>query len=240
MQSNFEKAKKLLCWLLFTNRCKYCNTLINYGEELCGSCRDNLPVIDGERCKYCGAEKERCNCRKHKKEYDGITAPFYYEDSIALAVRRMKFYGKTFLADALAEEMAECVKKDFKDINFDFVCFIPFTLSQKLLRKYNQSELLAEKLSEKLNIPLNRVMIKLFDTKPQHKTGFRYRAGNVFGVYDVKKDVDVKGKIILLVDDVKTTGSTLNDCARILKIRGAEKVYCSVSALAGVKSKEEN
>ena len=103
MQSNFEKAKKLLCWLLFTNRCKYCNTLINYGEELCGSCRDNLPVIDGERCKYCGAEKERCNCRKHKKEYDGITAPFYYEDSIALAVRRMKFYGKTFLADALAE-----------------------------------------------------------------------------------------------------------------------------------------
>ena len=128
----------------------------------------------------------------------------------------------------------------FKDVKFDFICYVPFTLSQKLHRQYNQSELLAEKLSEKLNIPLNDVMIKLFDTKSQHKMNFRYRVGNVFGVYDIKEDQDVTGKIILLVDDVRTTGSTLNDCARILKIRGADKVYCTVAALAGVKPKEEN
>lgn len=239
MRNSFEKIKKVFLWLLFTDKCRYCNEPIDYGEEMCAECRNNLPVVKGEKCKYCGAEKKRCNCKKHKREYDGITAPFYYEDSIALSVRRLKFNGKDFLANILADEMAECVKEDFGEIKFDFICFVPFTLSQKLHRKYNQSELLAERLSEKLNIPLNRVMVKLFDTKPQHKTGFRYRSGNVFGVYDINEKADVKGRTILLVDDVKTTGSTLNDCARILKIRGAESVYCTVVALAGVKPKEE-
>lgn len=240
MQIDFERIKKLFSWLVFTNRCKYCNTLITNGEEFCEDCRDNLPVIEGEKCKHCGVEKQRCNCRKHRMEYDGITAPFYYEDSIAKSIRRLKFYGKDVLANSLAERMADCVRDDFKDVKFDFICYVPFTLSQKLHRQYNQSELLAEKLSEKLNIPLNDVMIKLFDTKSQHKMNFRYRVGNVFGVYDIKEDQDVTGKIILLVDDVRTTGSTLNDCARILKIRGADKVYCTVAALAGVKPKEEN
>ena len=144
------------------------------------------------------------------------------------------------LADILAEKMAECVKTDFKDIEFDFICYIPFTTSQKIQRKYNQSELLAEKLSKKLNIPLSNIMVKLFDTNSQHKMNLKYRAGNVFGVYDVKEKVDVTGKTILLVDDVRTTGATLNDCARILKIRGAEKVYCTVAVVAGAKPKNDN
>lgn len=240
MKIDFQKLKKILLWLVFTNRCKYCNTLIKNGEEVCEQCRENLPEIKGEKCKYCGAEKKRCNCKKHRTEYDGITAPFYYEDSIALAVRRFKFYGKDFLADILAEKMAECVKTDFKDIEFDFICYIPFTTSQKIQRKYNQSELLAEKLSEKLNIPLSNILVKLFDTNSQHKMNLKYRAGNVFGVYDVNEKVDVTGKTILLVDDVRTTGATLNDSARILKIRGADKVYCTIIAVAGAKSKDDN
>lgn len=239
MKSELQKIKNKLLWVFFTNGCKYCNTLVGKDEELCDDCRERLPVIEGEKCKYCGAEKKRCNCKKHRNEYDGITAPFYYEDSISLAVRRFKFGGKGFLSDIFATEMAECVKKDFKDVDFDLICFVPFTLSQKIHREYNQSELLAEKLSEKLNIPLKKIMVKLFDTNSQHKMKLKYRAGNVFGVYDVKERVNVKGKTILLVDDVRTTGATLNDCARILKIRGAENVYCTVVAIAGAKEKEE-
>ena len=240
MKINLQNIKNSLLWLVFTNRCKYCNTLIKKDEELCEECKENLPEIKGEKCKYCGAEKKRCNCKKHRTEYDGITAPFYYEDSIALAVRRLKFYGKDFLADIFAEKMAERVKEDFKDVEFDFICYVPFTASQKLQRKYNQSELLAEKLSEKLDVPLNNIMVKLFDTNSQHKMNFKYRAGNVFGVYDVNEKVDVTGKTILLVDDVRTTGATLNDCARILKIRGADRVYCTIIAVAGAKSKDDN
>ena len=239
MRTNKDKLKKLL-WILFSNKCKYCNTLIKKDEELCEECKENLPEIKGEKCKYCGAQKQRCNCHKYKTEYDGITAPFYYEDTIAKSVRRFKFSGKTFLADVLAKRMADCVKEDFKDVKFDFICFVPFGKLQKIQRAYNQSELLAEKISEKLDLPLNSVMTKLFETRPQHKMESQYRKGNVFGVYDIKDKKDVAGKTILLVDDVRTTGATLNDCARILKIRGANKVYCTVVAIAGVKPKEEN
>ena len=129
MQIDKERLKKSLFWFLFTNRCKCCNTLVKNNEDLCDDCKENLPIIKGEKCKYCGAEKQRCNCHKHKMEYDGITVPFYYEDSIAKSVRRFKFYGKDFLADILAERMADCVKDDFKDVNFDFICFVLLSTS---------------------------------------------------------------------------------------------------------------
>ncbi len=206
---------------------------------LCDDCRENLPAIKEEKCKYCGVGKSRCNCKKHKSGYDGITAPFYYEAGIKRSIQLLKFNNKSFLADILAEDMANCVLSDFKDLKFDFICFVPFSISQKLKRTYNQSELLAESLSKKLNIPLKPVLLKLFDTRSQHDMGIKYRKGNVFGIYDIKENVEIKGKTVLLVDDVKTSGATLDDCAWILKIRGAEKVYCVTAALTVFKNKDE-
>lgn len=243
MITDFNKIKTFfyntLPWLFFGNHCRYCNALITKDEVLCDDCRENLPVIKGEKCKYCGAEKSRCDCKKHKMGYDGITSPFYYENGIKKCIQLLKFNNKSFLADVLADDMADEVKRDFKNVDFDFICFVPFSTRQKFARSYNQSELLAEKLSKKLNVPLKNILIKLFYTQTQHDMGIRYRKGNVFGVYDVKENVDVKGKTILLVDDVKTTGSTLDNCAWILKIRGAEKVYGVTAALAGHKKTEE-
>lgn len=235
----FKKISDTLLWIFFTNQCKYCGEFIDRDSTLCKECAENLPVIKGDKCKYCGTEKSRCNCKKHRLNYDGITAPFYYENGISSAVKRLKFNRKIFLADILAEDMINAVKEDFADKKFDFICFAPFSKIQFATRMYNQSELLAEKISLKMNIPLKKALVKLFETKTQHKTNMRNRKGNVFGVYDVNDRVDVKGKTILLVDDVKTSGSTLDDCATILKIRGASEVYCVTAAIAGMKKKEE-
>ncbi len=238
-----EKIKRLfydrVLWLFFTNRCRYCGELLNKDETICSDCADNLPVIKGEKCKYCGAEKSRCICKKHKLGFDGITAPFYYEDSIKKCITRFKFSNKLILGTVLAEAMANAVKEDFGDKKFDFICFVPFSKLQKIRRDYNQSEVLAENLAKELDIPLYNVLEKLFETKSQHKMNSRARKGNVFGVYDVKNGINVKDKTILLVDDVKTSGSTLDDCAWILKIRGANEVYCVTAAIAGFKKKEE-
>lgn len=226
---------KTLQWLVLTNHCRYCNELIGKDETLCEECRENLPVIEGEKCKYCGAEKSRCDCKKHKMGYDGITSPFYYENSIKKCIHNLKFNDKEFLADILAQDMANAVKKDFENVNFDLLCYVPFSVHQKIKRNYNQSELLARKLSNILNLPLKNVMVKLFETDSQHKMSIQKRKGNVFGVYDIEDNADIKGKTVLLVDDVKTSGATLDDCAWILKIRGAESVYCVTAALAGTK-----
>ena len=239
----FEKIKKFITktipWMLLTSKCRYCNELVEGGETLCEQCKKNLPVIKGEKCRFCGAEKTRCNCKKHKLGFEEITAPFYYENGIKTCIQQMKFNGKEFMAYNLARDMADSVKKDFGNVKFDFICFVPFTMSQKIRRTYNQSELLAENLSTMLKIPLKKVMVKLFDTNSQHKMDYGHRKGNIFGAYDVKNDVDLHGKTILLVDDVKTSGATLDDCAWILKIRGAEKVYCVVAAIAGSKKKDK-
>ncbi len=235
----FKSVRKFLTeavlWIFFTNQCVYCGELLGKDESLCKDCLDNLPVIKGEKCKYCGAEKSKCNCKKHKLSFDGITAPFYYENGIKACIQRLKFNRKIFLARILADDMAKSVKEDFYDKKFDFICFVPFSPIQKLKRDYNQSELLAEELSKRLKIPLNKIMVKCFETKTQHTMSRRQRKGNVFGVYDIKNGADIKDKTILLVDDVKTSGSTLDDCAMILKIRGAKEVYCVTAAIAGFK-----
>lgn len=226
-------------WLFFGNHCPYCGKIIEKDEDLCKECSESLPVIKGEKCKYCAAEKSRCDCKKYRLSFDGLTAPFYYEDCIKQCIVRYKFSGKIKIGKTLAQSMATAVKEDFKDKKFDFICFVPFTNWQKINRKYNQSEILAENLAKELKIPLCNILVKLFETKSQHKMNRRERKGNVFGVYDVKNGINVKGKTILLVDDVKTSGSTLDDCAAILKIRGASEVYCVTAAIAGFKKKEE-
>ncbi len=231
----FIKVFENIKWLFFTKRCRYCNVLIDKDQELCDNCRDNLPIIKGEKCFLCGVEKSRCVCRKKKSEYDAVTAPFYYEGGVQNSIKLLKFNNKMFMASILAQDMAETVRNDYKDINFDFICNVPFNISQKLTRNYNQSELLAEALSNELGIPYKRTLVKLYNTETQHNMGTKYRKGNVFGVYDVNERVSVRDKTILLVDDVKTSGATLDECAAILKIRGARSVYCVTATIASKK-----
>lgn len=223
--------KDFISYLIFGNHCKYCNELINFGETVCRECKSDLPKISGEKCKLCGAGKDRCGCKKAKMRYDGICAPFYYEKTIETAIRKYKFSDKAYISKALAEDLASTVKEDFADISFDFIDFIPFSGNQSKKRKYNPAGEIAKKMSEILGIPVYNVLTKPFETGTQHNSGAVYRQGNVAGAYDIIENADVKGKTVLLVDDIKTTGSTLNECTRVLKIAGAEKVYCAVAAL---------
>ena len=236
--NTFNKIKDFILWLLLGKRCPYCNTLIIKNEDLCDDCKENLPRIKGEKCKFCGAGKDKCACKKHHMNFDGITAPFYYEKGVKQGVKFLKFNNKSHLAYTFSKDMAECVKEDFNDIKFDFICYVPFSPLQITERSYNQSQLLAEELSKTLNIPIKNALVKLFDVKTQHDMAIMQRKGNVHGIYDVKDGFDVKGKTILLVDDIMTTGETLNNCALILKIRGAEKVYCTTAALTIRKKKK--
>ena len=238
--NDFNKIKKFILWMFFTNRCKYCDTLIAKDEELCEACKVDLPRISEEKCKFCGAGKSRCTCKKRSMNYDGITAPFYYEKGVKQGLQLFKFNSKTYFANRFAEDMAECIKTDFSNVSFDFVCFVPFTNSQKIERNYNSSELLAEQVAKVLNLPLQNALVKLFNVKTQHNMTISQRKGNVHGIYDVKDDFDIKGKTVLLVDDIMTTGETLNNCALIMKIRGAEKVYCVTAAITTKKNKEKD
>lgn len=237
-----EKIKDFILSSIVTKKCRYCGKIISLNNLLCDSCEKDLPVINGKKCNYCGAEKKRCNCKSHRMKYDGLTSPFYYEKGVKEAILQLKFSEKDYLAYTLAQDMTNSVSKDYDNISFDFVSYVPFSARQKMTRAYNQSELLAEHLSAFLNLPLKNVLVKIFDTGIQHSLKANNRTGNVAGAYDVKSSADVNGQTILLVDDIKTTGTTLNECAKVLKINGAEKVFCVTAALSGrkVKKKTDN
>lgn len=233
LQKGLDRA---LC-AVFPRRCIYCGKVIVPERQVCEDCETNLPHIAAPICPSCGHAKSDCTCKQKKHKFKAVCAPFYYEDAIVQAVHRLKFENKDFLAVPFALDMAECVRREYADIVFDAVTFVPFTKRQMRVREWNPSEALAQELSEALSLPLEPLLVKLFETKTQHNLEARERTGNVFGVFDVTDSVTVAGKTILLVDDIKTTGATLSECAKMLMLAGAKAVYVCTFAITKHKSK---
>lgn len=226
--SFFDRA---LC-LFFPRRCKYCGEVIAPENEICENCRE-LPVISGEVCFDCGYSKSECSCKNKKHYYDRIAAPFYYEGAVETAVSRLKFNNLPFLAKEYAADMADTLGERFlDDTHYDLIMYVPASGSTIRKREYNQSELLADGISEITGIPVSHSLVKIYETGIQHSMPRFDRTGNVFAAFDLKDKDEPAGKNILLVDDIKTTGSTLNECAKLLKIYGAGQVDCICFAVA--------
>jgi len=229
---NKEERREAVLSVFFPRRCKYCGVVIKPKDELCKSCQNSLPRIEKPVCFKCGRSKTDCKCKAKSAYYDRIIAPFYYTAAIETAVSRFKFHHIAFLYKGYADDMALCVRESFEDTNYDLICFVPFSKRDNKKRPFNQSELLAVQISEALGVEMCDLLVRLYDTDTQHRLGSALRRGNVFGVYDVKDGCSVEGKSVLLVDDIKTTGSTLNECAKMLKIHGAQRVDCVSFAVA--------
>ena len=148
------------------------------------------------------------------------------------AVLRMKYAVNYQSAEYLAEKMADCVRERYCDVQFDEIAFVPFSKKQKRIREENQSEMLATELGKLLGLPVRSYLVKLYDTRQQHTLKESLRSGNVLGIFDVDdKEHSPEGKTILLCDDVKTTGATLNECAKMLRLAGAKDVKCVAATI---------
>lgn len=235
-----KNAIKQLSYVLFPRRCQLCGEVVRPDEKYCRDCR-YAERINGEICLKCAHLKTDCACSKKDKKptFNGVVAPFYFRDSVSRAVHRFKFYGYTELADNMAREMTNRINESFCDINFDFVTFVPLSKRRYRKRGYNQAELLAQKIADRLSIPCLKSLNKIRETETQRGASAKERRVNLFGAFDLVDGFDIDGKTVLLVDDVKTTGSTLNECSEILKAYGAKAVYCSVFAVTKRKKKND-
>jgi len=161
--------------------------------------------------------------------YSDMIVPYYYTGPAYKAVRLYKFNDKREKALEFAGCMLERIEELYPDRPFDRICYVPQTKNEMRDRGYNQAEYLARKLSGAAGIETLDALVKLYDTKRQHDLPSDDRSGNVMGVFDVI--CDVEGLNILLADDVKTTGATLNECAKMLMISGANTVTAAVYAV---------
>ncbi len=230
--------RRWLMSLFFPNRCFMCGKVIGWQTHICYSCYDDVPYILPPVCPRCGRSKKDCVCRGHKRLFERCASPLYYDDRLKLAIYQLKTYGYRQTVDALACEMAEVIRREYGGIEFDAIVPVPLHKSDLSARGFNQSELLARALASSVRLPVQPVLIKRYATKPQKTLTLRQRSGNLLGVFDVVDGESIAGKTILLVDDVVTTGSTLDECAKMLKLYGAKEVYAVTAAAARLSQHE--
>lgn len=213
---------------LFPARCVFCGAVIPQHTFACPACTAKAPCVKEPVCTHCGRGKAFCTCRHHTYAFSACAVPYYYEDVVKTGIARFKFYGHQNAANGFAALAFPAVQRMTANTPVDFVTAVPLSRRGLRERGYNQSARFGRALAERLVLPYAETLQKPFDTKPQHTCGGTERWGNVFGAFTVS--ADVRGKRLLLADDILTTGATLHECARALLLAGADEVCCAAIA----------
>lgn len=212
--------------VLFPYRCACCGEVLN-AEGPCEECAMALSEqeIKGAVCKFCGLEKQYCECKSYHYLFEGVAAPYYNRDMAQQGVYRLKLTYSPYSAEFFGVKMAETFKARFPKAHIDVVCIVPTRRADAVKRNYDYVALLGKWCAKELGLPFEvKLLKKVRKTERQHELTRDKRQANVKGAYKATKRID--GKNILLIDDIKTTGYTLNECAKQLRMAGAEKVYC--------------
>lgn len=225
---HFSDTKGFVRSLFYPDRCCFCGKVVPFSAELCDDCFENEKFIEYPRCHACGRSKKDCECKGHSNFYQGITAPYEYRSGAKRGIIRWKYKGAEHSVNFFAKRVARFIKKDFDTEKIDIITFVPQTAAERDERQFNQGEVLAVEVGKLLDIPVEPLLAKIFETRRQHDMPAYMKSGNIFGVFDCPDDSRVQGKTVLLVDDIKTSGKTLNECAKILHLYGAAAVYCAV------------
>lgn len=234
------KIKDFLLSLIFTKRCRFCRRVCDIRVDICENCINSIDTIEDVICTKCGLGKDFCNCNGKTRFYSSVCAPFYYSGAPKKAVIALKYEDNPRLINGLAHDMADCFHKHYENYDFDCIAYVPIYKKDRKRRGFNQAQLLAEALSDILQIPAYNLLDKIFDTPPQHTLPEMKRSGNLLGAIDFNENcgVDIENMRILLCDDIKTTGSTLDECAKTLLINGCAEVRCLTVCIT--KQQEKN
>lgn len=221
-------------------RCNVCGKEIFDEGYFCKECLNSFPYNDKTFCQHCGRETETpadycLTCKGFMVSVDTARSVFTYKKPINSLIKKAKYNHGRYLLTAFAEMMANLYFKN--SFNADVICFVPMTEKRKRRRGYNQSEELAKALSEIIKVPVADCIVKSKETERQAKLGKADRRENLKGSFKVVDKKSVKDKVVLLVDDVTTTGATAEVIAERLKNSGAVKVR--LLTVASVPAKKE-
>lgn len=216
--------------LFFPQRCAFCGEVTASVSGVCEKCEDEIPVIDAPKCNRCGCAEDRCSCTPIINHYDRIIAPFYYEGVVKSMITQIKRHCSKESTQMAVSFMAEECRRSYK-LDFDVVTAVPTDRVGYIKRGYNPAEYVATMLAKELSLLYKPLLKKRFTLSSQKNSDRIRRLENISGAY--RTIDDVRDKNILLVDDVKTTGATINECSRMLKLAGARRVYVAVVCVTG-------
>ncbi|MFC1839521.1 ComF family protein [Thermodesulfobacteriota bacterium] len=233
--------------IIYPPRCHICMDFLNNKSEetpgICDACSQSFKEISHPYCSTCGIpfiskadEDHLCGkCIVKKPYYDEMRAPYLYEGPIMGAIQRIKYSGRSYLANSLGLLLGEFARTWLGNTGDMILLPVPLHVKRLRQRGFNQSMLLAEKINKVLCTHLDyRTLERTRNTDTQTGLKFKERQRNVKGAFEVSNNLKIRGKDIILVDDVATTGNTINECARVLKKAGCNRVYGLVLARTAV------
>jgi ComF family protein len=224
--------------IIYPPKCSICLNFLDDSETkikgICDECYSEFPALHHPFCSVCGVpftskveEDHLCEkCIRERPHYDELRSPYLYEDRIMDAIHLIKYSGKSYLAKSLGP-LLESFAKDWVTITKDML-MIPVPLHKKRLKQrgFNQSALLVKSVSRILDIEADYFsLIRIKYTETQTGLNLEERRRNVKGAFEVSGRKNLNGKTVILVDDVATTGNTMNECASVLKKAGCDMVF---------------
>lgn len=211
------RAPNWLLNLLFPPKCPFCERVLDR-PGICPACQRALPWTEEGDSLWELSGRLRC------------TAPLWYEGAAREGILRFKFQGAAGAADPLGGLIAQCAAERLSG-EFDTVSWVPVSGRRLRQRGYDQAELLARSACLRWSTRPVRLLYKTKDTPAQSGlAGTAARRENAAGAYRAAGPESVRGRRILLVDDICTTGATLTECAGVLLSAGASEVVCAVAA----------
>ncbi len=211
------------------------------GHRICPDCIRKVHFIKEPACRKCGKEifdesAEYCfDCSVKEHDYEWGCALMNYDDAGRKIISDFKYHNRRDNADFLAEELYKRCRLQLELMEGDVLVPVPLYFWKKRVRGFNQSEVLALRLGRLADIPVcTNMLARTKNTKPQKSLEHGQRIRNLTGAFTTLK-VPADVKRVILVDDIYTTGSTIDACAKVLKGAGVQKVFF-VSACIGRNS----
>ena len=226
--------------IIFPPRCAICDQVTDSGH-ICDSCSRILPYVDGPVCYKCGKplyseEQEYCHdCETKLRSFEKGYPVFKYVSPIQDSIMTFKYRGRQEYAIFYGDEIYKRYRSEFQSDGIDLILPVPINKRKYTTRGYNQAELVASRLSQLTGIRVSSdLLIRRIDTKPQKELSVREREMNLRGAFTYSPrvlkslgDVDT----VLLVDDIYTTGATMQACTEVCHSMGIDRVYCTYIAI---------
>jgi len=232
---------RALSSLFYPPLCVVCSSNVDGREYLCESCRSRAPRITSPFCAKCsepfsGAITQTfscANCEHRILHFDSAVAAYRSRGLVRKLVHEFKYGHQRHLRHPLAEWLRETMSDPrLRGRHFDLIVPVPLHPARERERGFNQAALLAELLAHQVAVPLRAVLERIRYTTTQTAYDRTERMENLHDAFRLRKNMNVRQLHVLLIDDVLTTGSTLSECARILKEGGAISVHATTAARA--------
>lgn len=226
------RIKAGLLDLIYPRCCPFCGRMQRYqGDWACVDCLKKLHKVEAPHCMKCGKtleikEAEYCmDCISVPKSYERGFPVFFYEEPLKSALYDFKYKNQRDYAAFFAECMAGSYGKVIEKLHIDGLVPVPLHPHKRRVRGYNQAQLLAEELSKRLGIPVyKKHLLRVVETNPQKELNDKERMKNLKKAFQLGANA-IKLEKVLLVDDIYTSGATIEACTRVLSDAGTKEVY---------------